>query len=268
MPELPEVETLRLQLTDRIRNKKIKEVIIKDKRLIKGISAEDFKNALCGKTVKEILRRGKILILSLKPEKFLILHLRISGWLLFKGEEDKFARIIFKFSKNNWLQFCDRRVLGHIQLVDDYQKIPLIASMGEEIFNLQKEEFCQLFERKKKIKIKPLLMDQTFLAGVGNIYAQESLFCAAINPKREVSSLTKKELYKLYNCLISILKQAIQKQGSSVDSYRTITGEEGGYVPYLKVYQREGQPCLRCKSPIIRETIGGRGTYFCPKCQA
>jgi formamidopyrimidine-DNA glycosylase len=266
MPELPEVETIRLQLKKEIYNKKIKEVIIKDKRLIKDISPQKFKSQLEGKAVKEVLRRGKLLIIKLEEKLFLIIHLRISGWLILSGEVEEFSRVIFKFSDLKLLNFCDQRVLGEIRLIEDWHNLPIIKAMGPEPFELKREDFIKLFEGKKT-KIKPLLMDQSFLAGVGNVYAQETLFCAGIHPERRADSLEKEELGKVYKCLLAILKEAITEKGSSVDTYRQINGMPGNYVPFLKVYQREEESCLRCKAPIKRKSVGGRGTYFCPSCQ-
>jgi formamidopyrimidine-DNA glycosylase len=266
MPELPEVETIRLQLKKEILDKRIKEVIIKDERLIKGCPPKDFESRVEGKVIKDILRRGKVLIVKLEEDLFLALHLRLTGWLILSKEEEKFSRVIFKLSDNRFLNFCDQRVLGEIRLIDDWQKLPMIKEMGPEPLELKKEDFIKLFEGKKT-KIKPLLMDQAFLAGVGNVYAQEALFCAGVHPERRTDRLEREELGKIYSCLISILKDAIRKKGSSVDTYRQIDGRVGEYVPFLKVYQREGKPCLRCKKPLKRKIIGGRGTCFCPNCQ-
>lgn len=266
MPELPEVETIRLQLKRKILNKKIKEVIIDDKRLIKNISASKFQSQLEGKTIKDVLRRGKVIIIKLEDDLFLVMHLRISGWLILDKQKEKFSRVSFKLSDGKLFSFCDQRALGHIMLVDDWQKLSLLKDMGPEVFKLSEKDFIKLFEGKKT-KIKPLLMDQKFLAGIGNIYSQEAVFCAKIHPEKRADQLDKKKLAKIYSCLIAILKQSISKKGSSADTYRQIDGEDGGFVPFLKVYQREGEKCKRCNGIIKRKAIGGRGTYFCPKCQ-
>ena len=266
MPELPEVETICLQLKEKILNKKIEDVIVKDKRVIKGISSQCLQKEVKGGVIKDILRRGKVLIILLDKNKSLVVHLRISGWLILSENIEKFARVVFKLDDRRILNFCDRRVLGEIKLVEDWRTLSIIKQMGPEPLSLSKEEFIALFT-SKKTKIKPLLMDQEFIAGVGNVYAQESLFCAGIHPERRVDKLKKEELEKLYSCLISILKEAIKRKGSSVDSYRQIDGKEGEYIPFLKVYQRENEACLVCKTPIKRKVIGGRGTYFCPRCQ-
>jgi len=266
MPELPEVETIKLQLRKNILNKKISEVIVKDKRLIKQISARSFKARVEGKTVKDILRRGKVLIIKLDDEMFIIIHLRISGWIILGKEIEKFSRVIFKLSDGKLLNFCDRRALGEVKLIDDWGALPIVKEMGPEPLELKKGAFIRLFDGKKT-KLKPLLMDQSFLAGVGNVYAQEALFCAGIHPERRADDINDKDLSRIYDCLISILKHAIAKGGSSVDTYRQTDGKGGDYIPFLKVYQRDDEPCTRCKTPIKRKVIGGRGTCFCPKCQ-
>ena len=266
MPELPEVTTIREQLERSVVSKRIKEVIVKDKRLIKEIPPQKFKSGLKGQTIKEILRRGKVLILKLNERLYLVIHLRISGWLMLSKKKEQHARVIFTLSDKKLLSFCDMRALGEVKLVEDWRQLPIIKAMGPEPFEIKKEKFIELFKNRKAM-VKPLLMDQRFLAGIGNIYAQEALFCAGVHPERKASSIKKERLEKLYDCLITILKAAITKKGSSANTYRQINGEQGGYIPLLKVYQREDEHCFRCKTLIKRKVTGARGTYFCPRCQ-
>ena len=266
MPELPEVTTIQKQLQKKIRNKIIKKVIFKDKRVLKGTSPNKFRLAVEGTTIKDILRRGKVLILSLREDLYLVFHLRISGWLRVSSKHEDFSRVIFELSDGRSFQFCDRRVLGEIRLINDWRALPIIKTMGPEPFDIDRHEFVRLC-RGKKTKIKPLLMDQRFLAGVGNIYAQEALFYAGVHPHTPTHTIPKKTLEKIYASLIGVLKEAIRQQGSSIDSYRHINGEEGNFVSFLKVYQRENEPCCVCNTQVEREVIGGRGTYFCPRCQ-
>lgn len=266
MPELPEVETIRRYLSRKLLGKTIQEIVIEDARLIKGIPVQQFTAAIQGKTVQDVFRRGKVILIKFAPELFLVLHLRISGWLILSGQKEKFSRVIFVFSGSSMLNFCDSRLLGEIRLVKDWQELPIIKKMGPEPFALNRESFIALFKGKKS-KIKTLLMDQAFIAGIGNIYAQESLFCAGIHPERHASSLGAQELGKLYLCIKDILKAAVAKKGSSVDTYRTAEGKSGGYEPLLRVYQRQNKPCFDCKTPVIRAVVNGRGTCFCPQCQ-
>jgi len=205
-------------------------------------------------------------MINSKEKSFIIFHLRISGWVMLSRDIEKFSRVIFRLSDGTMLEFCDQRALGEIRLVNDWRDLPVIKKMGPEIFDLKKEEFIELF-KEKKTKIKPLLMDQSFLAGIGNAYAQEAVFCAGIHPERGTDSLSKKDINKIYDCLTAILKEAIKKKGSSLDTYRQINGTPGNYAPLLKVYGRKDKPCFRCGYSIEKKVIGGRGTYFCPHCQ-
>jgi formamidopyrimidine-DNA glycosylase len=266
MPELPEVTTVVRQLKDKILHKAIKDIIIYDARVIKGISPKKFKNMVKGKTVKDVLRRGKVIVIKLEDNLYLVLHLRISGWIMISQSQEKHVRVIFEFPKNILMNFCDSRVLGHIKLTDDWQNLPLIKSMGPEPLKIKKKEFIELF-KNKKAKIKPLLLDQRFIAGIGNIYAQEALFCSGIHPEAIAGKVSPERIAKLHGCMIKILKKAIENKGSSVDSYRPPDGQENNYEKFLKVYGREGDVCNLCKSAIKKKAIGGRGTCFCPKCQ-
>ena len=199
MPELPEVETIRKQLKNRVLNKQIKDVIVRDKRVIKGVPLKSFILQVKGKRIRDISRRGKVLILKLESNLFLVFHLRISGWIIMSNSEEKFSRVIFKLSGPHNLHFCDRRVLGEIRLVKNWQKLPIIETMGPEPLKITQKEFLQLFIGKKT-RIKPLLMDQHFLAGIGNIYAQETLFCAAIDPQKKAQDLSKSEQIGRASC--------------------------------------------------------------------
>lgn len=266
MPELPEVETIIRQLQNKISGKKIQQVIVKDGRLIKNIKLAKFKTQVENKIIKEIFRRGKVIILKLSENLFLIIHLRINGWLALAEKEEPYLKVGFKFSDKLMLQFCDSRVLGEIKLVDDWHKLSIIQNMGPEPLETKKDDFLKLF-KDRKTKIKPLLLDQTFIAGLGNIYAQEALFCARIHPERNANSLTPKELVKLYECIVKILKKAIECKGSSSDTYKQIDGSKGTYCNLHRVYQRQGEPCFACKNLIKRISQGGRGTCFCSTCQ-
>ena len=265
MPELPEVETIKRQLEEKILNKEIVEIKINKKNVIKEPDFFEFKKGLEGEEIEEIIRRAKVLIFRLRKDRFLIIHLRISGWLLY-GEEDERARVIFKFSNGKYLNYMDQRLLGELRLRRDFRDLKFIRELGPEPFEIREEDFRKIVKSKKG-KIKPLLMDQTIISGIGNIYAQEALFRAKISPLRESPSLSDKEISLLYKSILEVLKEAIKYRGSSVDAYRDIEGKEGKMEERLKVYGREGKPCFVCKTPIKKITLGGRGTCFCPKCQ-
>jgi len=276
MPELPEVETIRRQLSKKILYKKIKEVEVFDPRIIQGSSVDDFKKIVSGKKVKNISRKGKLLIFELSENYYLVVHLKLTGQLILQEKEGiekrkKYTSVIYVFSDGKKLFHNDLRKFGYVCLLNKKQLKKFLEEKKYGIEPLSKEftldKFKTLLLKKPKSKIKPLLMDQSFIAGIGNIYSQESCWCAKILPTREVKTLKDKEIKDLYNCLIKILKEAIIYRGASADAYVDIYGEKGDYLSKLKVYGREGKKCYRCGAKIKKITLAGRGTYFCPKCQ-
>jgi len=265
MPELPEVETIRRDLERTVLGKKIKEIIINNPKIIKEPSPGEFKKRLKDVVIKKIMRKAKVLILELTSGDFLVIHLRLTGVLTY-GEKRADARINFLLSDNKYLNLSDQRLLGEIRIVKGWQELKFIKELGPEPFEIDENRFKEMV-RRKKTKIKPLLMDQTFISGVGNIYAAEALFRAGIHPLRITSSLRDKEVESLYKEIKDILTEAIRYRGSSVDTYRDLSGEKGRFEKRLQVYRRENLTCFKCKTPIKRIVLGGRGTYFCPKCQ-
>lgn len=265
MPELPEVETIKRELEKAILGKKITEVCVHHPRVIRGISVESFKKNLKGVSFKGVLRKAKVLIIELSNAKFLVIHLKMTGQLIYPGDAKK-SRVTFKLSDGKMLDFNDQRLFAEMRLLDDWRSLKFIQGLGPEPFDISEEKFKQMLAGKKT-KIKPLLMDQTFISGVGNLYAAEALFKAKIHPERPAASLSEKERELLFKAINDTLSKAIRYKGSSVDQYVQLSGQPGGYVQHHKVYGREGKPCLACKSLIKRISLGGRGTYFCPKCQ-
>ena len=265
MPELPEVETIKRDLEKIIPGKKIVEVRVYNPGVIREPAAAIFKKSLEGVTIRNILRRGKLLIFELSNGKALTIHLKMTGQLVYPGEGKK-ARVVFKFSCGKALDFNDQRLFGELRLVSDWKKLKFVQGLGPEPFDLTCADFkAMLF--KKKTKIKPLLMDQGFISGIGNLYAAEILFRAKINPERSSRGLREGEKETLYKEIKQVLSSAIKHGGSSVDDYLRPSGKPGDYARLHQVYGREGKPCFICKNPVKRITQGGRGTYFCPKCQ-
>lgn len=265
MPELPEVESLKRQLQRAVERKTFAEVCVHNPAVIREPSAEKFKKGLCGATVTNVLRKAKVLIMELSNGHSLVVHLKMTGQLIYPGT-GKDARVAFRFSDGKWLDFRDRRLFAELRLLDDWRKLPFIRGLGPEPSELSPARFKEMLAGKKA-KIKPLLMDQGFISGVGNLYAAEALFRARIHPARATQGLSEKEAETLLRELNATLQEAIDHRGSSVDQYVQLSGEPGGYVKYHKVYGREGKPCFVCKTPIQRTSLGGRGTYFCPHCQ-
>jgi len=265
MPELPEVEVIKRELARKITNKKIVNLKIIKPGLIKEPSVADFKKGLIGEKVKEVSRQAKVLIIKLKEDKFLVIHLRISGWLLY-GKEDPRARAVFYLSDGRVLNYMDSRVLGELRLRKDYKNLKFIRELGPEALDISLTKFRGLL-KTRKTKIKVLLLDQTLIAGLGNIYAQEALFLARIDPRRAADSLSEREIKRLHGKVASVLKEAIKYKGSSVDTYRDLGGDRGGMEKRLKVYGRKDKACYACKRPLEKISLGGRGTCFCRHCQ-
>jgi len=274
MPELPEVETISRQLKKDIVGKKIVGTKINFKKPIGKISVADFKKLTEGSEIKNVGRRAKLVLIHLSNGQTLIVHLKMTGRLLFVENEvspNKHTHIIFNFSDGGKLFFEDWRKFGYVKIIptkslDDfftcekYGPEPLDKKFTAKVLK-------ELLAKKSKKKIKPLLMDQAFIAGIGNIYAAEACFCAKISPERPAGMIKAGEVKKLHDCIIKILKLAISKHGSSVEAYVDSEGKKGGFVPFLKVYDRVGEKCFRCGGKIKEIRLGGRSTSFCPKCQ-
>lgn len=265
MPELPEVETIKRELEKAVLGKSIREVCVHNPRIIRYPASDKFKKELQGEVIRNILRKAKVLILELSSGKSLVIHLKMTGQLIYPGQ-GKNSRVSFYFSDGTILDFNDRRLFAEVRLLDDWRSLKFIQGLGPEPFALSLEQFQEKLS-KKKTKIKPLLMDQQFISGIGNLYVAEALFRAAIHPQRPALSLSDKEKALLFKEIKDTLTEAIHYKGSSVDQYLQLSGSPGDYVKYHKVYDRKGKPCVICKTPIRRIALGGRGTFFCPKCQ-
>lgn len=265
MPELPEVETIKTDLQKIIIGKKIIRVIIHNPKVIRQPQPAIFKKSLEGLKIRSIFRRGKLLILELSNAKFLTVHLKMTGQLVVPGGA-KTSRVSFVLSGGPVLDFNDQRLFGELRLVGDWKKLDFIKRLGPEPFDLTLVTFSDML-LKRKTEIKPLLLEQSFICGIGNIYAAEILFHAKINPQSPARSLSKEKKRVLYQEIQKVLKSAIKHGGSSVDDYVRVSGKNGDYARFHQVYGREGKPCFVCRKPIKRIVQGGRGTYFCAQCQ-
>ena len=270
MPELPEVETIVRSLRDggrgslSIMGKKILKAKVSWDRTIETPSVPVFKKRVINQTVLDVSRSAKYIHIHLSQDSLLI-HLRMSGDILV-GEGikplGKYSRMALFFENNTQLSFENPRKFGRVWLLSDTDKI--FKDLGPEPLD---PEFSPnlFFEmlRSKKRQIKPLLMDQKFIAGIGNIYADEALNLAKIHPATSSDSITLKEARKLLKALNEVLQEGIRRNGASIDWVY----KGGGFQNYFRVYQRTDEPCLACYTPISRIVIGQRGTHFCPKCQ-
>ncbi|MBT2643926.1 DNA-formamidopyrimidine glycosylase [Bacillus sp. ISL-41] len=273
MPELPEVETVRRTLEVLSIGKEIKQVSVFWPKMIKRPNeVEQFKDALEGQTIKEIGRRGKFLIFY--TEVFaLVSHLRMEGkYGVFNADEpvEKHTHVIFHFTDGTELRYKDVRKFGTMHLYEkgkEFETQPL-ADLGPEPFS---DDFSVkwLSEKLKRTnrKIKPALLDQKILVGLGNIYVDEALFRAQIHPERIANSLTPDEEAVLYKEIVSTLSEAVEKGGSTIRSYVNSQGQIGMFQLQLYAYGRKGEPCKTCGTPLEKTVVGGRGTHYCPSCQ-
>jgi len=271
VPELPEVETIVRGLRKQLVGLEFSDAEI---RLVKSVRGEEesFRASLRGKKILSLGRRGKNILFHLRGGAVLVVHLRMTGRLqLFpqKAPLDKHTHVVFSFRRHpDQLRFNDTRKFGRIFLERKTNEgaVPSLGKLGPEPLEISTREFIRLVRAKKRT-IKPLLLDQTFLAGIGNIYADEGLHRAGIHPRRNSVSLTDPELSCLCRALRRILREAIQSGGTSVRSYVDSEGSRGKFQNFLRVYQREGEKCHRCGATIVRKQIGGRSSFFCPRCQ-
>jgi len=288
MPELPEVETTVKELNREVLGWTFIDVWSDFKKMIKEPESFDkFKKEIKNKKIKRIWRRGKNILFDLSGDKTLLIHQKLTGHLLsgkweFKGGRwfppsgplsekiNTYVHLLFTFDNGQMLALSDLRKFAKVELwnTETLKESEEMKSLGPE--PLEKDFTFEKFEetlRQTQGKIKKVLMDQTVIAGIGNIYSDETLFEAKIHPFKEVSKLSKIEFKRIYQSMQKILKRAIELKGESISDFRRISGEKGGFDPLRKVYRREGQKCLRCGTIIKKAKIAGRSAHFCPRCQ-
>jgi len=266
MPELPEVETIKNELAPHIIGHTISGVTLFWEGIVKKPSLEEFCSRIMGQKITGIGRRGKYLIFSLSGGETLIIHLKMTGSLLLKAP-DRFIRAIIHLDDGSEIYFRDPRKFGVMWLVED--KNTITGKLGPEPL---KADFTPkvLAQRlsKRTAPIKALLFDQKFIAGIGNMYADEALFRAGIHPLRSGKSLSPKEIERLHRAIRQVLGAAINNKGASVDTYFRPDGQKGTAHFEFKVAHGRGKKCPRCGTPIERIAVRNRGSYFCPKCQS
>jgi len=267
MPELPEVETIKNELSPWVMGQSFTQVTILDTELVCGGSADEVRRGLIGQKVESLERRGKYLVFHLSNDRSLIIHLRMTGVLLLNPKGvDHYARAVFHFSNGHRLVLSDQRRLGLIWLVDDANTV--VGKLGPEPLD---ESFTPdiLGQRLSRhhIPVKAALLDQCIVAGIGNMYADEALFAARIHPLRKADALSPEEVQTLFHCIRRVLGAAIGSKGASVDTYVRPEGELGTAHFDFKVAHKGGEPCPICGSTIKRVLVQNRGTCFCPRCQ-
>lgn len=271
MPEMPEVETVRRTLTPLAVGKTIKRVDVWYDKVIVG-DVKSFQQQLKGKTIEKIDRYGKYLLFRL-GDLTIVSHLRMEGkyrLITADAPREKHEHLQFIFTDGSALRYDDVRKFGRLQLVETGTEriVTGIKHLGPEALSPEfTEDYFAKALKKKTKKIKNLLLDQTVVAGLGNIYVDEVLWQAKINPVAESKDLTKQQVQDLYEAINSTIKEAIKLGGTTVHSFLNAEGQAGGYQDRLEVYGRAGEDCLRCGGKLVKIKVNGRGTTYCPNCQ-
>ena len=298
MPELPEVETIARDLSENIRHQKIISLDLLSSKSARN-AASFFKNNLIGDCFKKISRRGKLLIFALqKTDKFLLIHLKMTGQLIYLNKKTKLAgghslnnrvnkksdtfldsvggelpnkhtRVVIEFANGAKLFFNDLRRFGYLKIVDvnELNKI-LENNYGPEPLTPEFSfKYLEELLKHRKTKIKALLLDQKLVAGLGNIYVDEALFAAGIMPERLALTLKAEEIKKLFIATNVLIKNAIKHRGTTFSNYVDSKGKRGNYSRFLKVYGRKNEKCYKCGTLITRIKLAGRGTHYCAHCQ-
>jgi formamidopyrimidine-DNA glycosylase len=278
MPELPEVETIKRGLTTHLIGHTIQDIQILDPRRFTGD-----KSQLIGRRVERIQRRGKGLVIHFDRGISLAIHVKMTGQLIYRSSKTKhilvspkvgtlpssYSRVVFHLDQNAHLYYNDVRRFGWLKVINtsDLLTIPFFAMLGPEPFDdFTREYFSKLVSSEKRV-IKTVLLDQSKIAGIGNIYANDSLYLARIDPRRTARTLTTLEIQTLYDAVHEVLKFSIEHGAASDTNYVDALGQDGRYQNHFKVYGRAGETCDRCGEIIVRIVVGGRGTFICSKCQ-
>ena len=264
MPELPEVEVITRELKERLIGETIADVeILWPKTFINKSTLRP-----AGRNIRSIGRHGKFIIFDLDRGS-LFTHLRMTGKYIYSVEEKertKHLRVIFRFKSGRYLYFYDARKFGRIFFTENPEEI--LANFGIDAMDTAfTAERLFLFFKNRKRKVKPFLLDQKYICGLGNIYIDESLFKSGIHPETPCLKLSESRVIRLHANIMDTLNTAIRNMGTTLADYRTTGGGFGSNQHFLQVYGRSGEPCIRCKSLIDKIVSGGRGTHYCPKCQ-
>jgi formamidopyrimidine-DNA glycosylase len=272
MPELPEVETIVRDLRPKLVGRTITGVSHADwPNTVAPLDPAVFRATVVGETILEVTRRAKYILLQLSSDRVLAVHLRMTGALTYVPTPQpagKTTRLIFKLDNGAELHFTDARKFGKVRLLSPDEVPAFLDSLGPEPLpdDFTLDRFRGLLAGRRA-QLKPLLLNQRVLAGLGNIYADEALFLARIHPQRLASSLTEEETARLYHAIRQVLTQGIANRGTTISDYRDASGEKGNNQEALNAYGQRDQPCPRCGTPIVRLVVGGRGTHICPQCQ-
>ena len=269
MPELPEVETIARQLRSHgVEGRKILSVKVNWARTVDPLTVSAFSSQICGTTIQQISRVGKWMMFALNSGQTIMIHLRMAG--SFSMEPGAHDRLVLNLSDGLSLYYRDTRKFGRWRLVDDPDQI--LSALGPDALTRRfTRNYFQEEMRRRHRKVKPLILDQSIVAGLGNIYADEALWEAKIHPERLSNSLSDAELEKLFKAIKHVLRVGVKNRGTSLGegktNYRDVDGVSGGHRAEVKAYGRGGQPCKRCGSTLEKTVVAQRGTHFCPSCQ-
>ncbi|KKS88349.1 MAG: Formamidopyrimidine-DNA glycosylase [Parcubacteria group bacterium GW2011_GWC1_43_11b] len=287
MPELPEVETIKRDLAKVLIGRQISKVEILWAKTVAPLSPAIFQRKIAGTKITDLERRAKMIRIKLSGPLDLLIHLKMTGQLIFQPQRgqavagghpqpggldnlpNKFTRLVFHFSDGSKLFFNDMRKFGWVRLADDQTIAKLFAEHGPEPLtkNFSLKYFQSILAKYPRRPIKQILLDQKLIAGIGNIYADESCFLAKILPTRLAGKISATKTKKLHQAIITVLKLSISKKGTSSRNYVRGDGSQGGFIPHLYVYGRAGEPCKICGQRIKKLKLVGRGTHFCDHCQ-
>lgn len=300
MPELPEVQTIVDDLNKKVKGRRITDVWFDWPKMLKDPLDQQrnkiahkhvavFEKTIKGKKILGVRRRAKNLLFSLSDNLMMLIHLKMTGHLLvgrwkIQGKKvlplepkevvedpyNQYIHLIFYLDNGKMLGFSDLRKFGKVILgtKGQIENLPELKKLGPEPLDpsLTINEFMSLISSEKR-RIKQVLMDQEVIAGIGNIYSDDILWKAKIHPFKPANKLSIKELKEVWSAMREVLQKGLKLRGTSTSDYRDTAGKEGGYADYRLVYQREGEPCPRCKTAIARVKLGGRSAHYCPKCQ-
>lgn len=294
MPELPEVETTVRDLKKKVLGRTFIDVWTDFQKMIKKPKDfKDFQKEIKGRKIKNIRRRGKNILIDLSESKTLLIHQKLTGHLLIgnwkldatnpplfrnwkslkigplQEKINTYIHLMFWLSGNLMLALSDLRKFAKVELLNKKDLKKELSSLGPEPLDksFTFEKFKKALLKRQKGKIKQVLMDQAVIAGIGNIYSDETLWKAKVHPFKDVSKLSEEELKKIYQAMKKNLEEAIEVKGESISNFRRISGEKGGFDPLRKVYRKEGEKCNRCGTIIKRVKLAGRSAHFCPRCQ-
>ena len=262
MPELPEVETVARSLAPLLTGRRVLSAEFRCLRVLRG-DPDTAVRRIAGRKVTGIRRRGKNILIDLDRGMCFAVHLGMTGKLLMNGAPGKHTHAILTLDRGV-LVYEDSRQFGRLEVCEGMPE--RLQRLGPEPLESTLEEFTKAL-RKRKTRLKTLLLDQRFLRGVGNIYADEALFRAGIHPLTRADKLSRPRAARLHSAVQEVLAEAIENRGSSISDYVDSEGREGSFQQLHRVYQRTGEPCLVCGAPIRRTEVAQRGTHYCPKCQ-